>query len=1149
MKRNNNHHLRQRVLTLLFAVVTFGCTDEMRELYLDDDTATGLKLEFQASIDQVNTSRADESGFADGDCFGVFVVNYKDGTPGALTLSSNQVNNVAVRYNADSNTWTPASDIYWLDDRTPADVYGYYPFNNALADVDKYYFEVKRDQSIAAADGDMGSYEASDLLWAKTPAAKPGEKVELHFNHVMAGVKVELQKGSGFDGDEWDKLPKTVTVDNTVRTAKVDLSTGAVTSSGDYDRNIVMNPEGAAWRAVVVPQTVAAGKSIIGVTIDGVTSNLIREGVITYSLGKLHTFTIEVNRKNTTGDFTLSLVNEEIAAWECDQSSHDFESSSYLVVDVPQEGTLKECIAALGADYTTVRNLKVTGRITEEDFCFMRGMPMLRSLNLKSVKIVHVRNWKIWPERDAYSHYVDNKIPNNYSYEPFWTKLSRIVLPDNLEIIGDGSFASLNFSSSVIIPNSVKEIQGSAFYGTKGDFEIVLSDSLELIDGTAFYNTSASIDLKLPSTLKYIGDAAFGWASNVHGTFSLPPDLEFLGETAFNHCGTDLAGDIVIPEKIKVIPDDAFMGMRFKKAVSLTLHEGVTEIGGSAFKDLRFSSPIVFPKGLKSIGSKAFECCTFPGDVRLPSGLLEIGDRAFNYTNIKGRLEIPAGIEMFYGSAFSSTQIEKLIIGDNVEQILGGEAGCCKNCVELRYVEIGKNVSYIAAGAFADCWGIETIVCLAKEPPVLDNSAFSDVDLAHCVVEVPESSVEAYRHAPSWSRFRNITPHRELNISLSEISCLNKGVTRKLILTAEGEWEISESPSWIHVTPDHADNKEEITVKADPLSNGSGYREGRVTFRLKESGYTNYITVRQYDYQYEEDKKIVLQTATGNGKPIPVFIVGEGYGAESIADGSYMRRVSETVDHLFAIEPYKTYRDMFTVSTVISMSPDDGAPDIFSANQSKFSMIFPNIVGEDADKIKKYITVAGQISHDDLSRALIVVLSNYEAFAGSAYHGEYDGCTIACIGISNEIYPYDYRGLVQNVVGGEAFGGLATEAVYHHEFIKGCTCPGCSDLNTYNLMKSRGLFENVSTSGRTDDCPWRKFMFHEKYSRIVDMYEGGFRHLRGVWRSEIESVMSTCIPYYNTVSRYAIYKQIMNCAGLPCSIDDFIANDKIEIPQ
>lgn len=1107
--------------------------------YPPESHLSGQRIEFSAQISQKNITRADEAGFAGGDRMGVFVVNYQNGSSSSLTLSDNQANNVAVSYDAETNKWTSATDIYWLDDSTPADVYGYYPFNNGMGDVNAYPFEVSANQSVAGTDGDMGTYEASDFLWAKASGVAPGTKVNLTFSHRLAGVKVVLQQGEGFADGEWDKLPKLVTVNNTVRSATIDLSTGNATATGSYDQNIVMSPETGCYRAVVIPQTVGADKSHIGITIDGITYNYTHDSAINYSAGRLHTFTLKVDRKEQSGDFTVSLVGTEISDWEVDQSSHDFEYFSYLVVDVPVEGTLKECLSKI-ADYTAVKNLKVTGKLNLDDFNFMgKEMSVLTAVNLKDTKI----------EDDVFPGF------------PQTPTLRRVVLPETIKTITGGSFSGLTLTSTVVIPESVTKIGSSAFFDTKGSFSIVLPHHLEYIGDWAFARTSADIDLgQISSSVKYIGEYAFGYAKNAYGTFSLPANLEYLGKQAFDNCGTDLDGDIEIPYKIKVIPEEAFCWMGFKKPVRLKLHDGVYKIEENAFWEMRFSEPIDFPKGLKAIGSRAFEDCSFTGDVILPDGLSYLGGAAFRGTNVKGTLVVPSGLVVLGGEKgdfissgpFAGTYIEKLIIGDNIEIIT---AHACEWCSSLQYLEIGKNVASIGENAFSGS-PLSTIVCLAKEPPTLGDNAFIPEIYNRCVVEVPEKSVEAYRRASGWKNFKSITPHYELGLSLSEVTCLNKGIARSLMVRTTSAWEVAEKPDWVTVTPDHAGYKEEVSIKVASMPMGAGNREGRVIFRLKDSGYTNYLTVRQYDYAYEEDKDIVLQTASGRGNAIPVLIVGEGYGAEPIVNGDFMKRVSETMEHLFSIEPYKTYRNMFTVSTAVALSPDNGASDIYTSNETKFSLYFPDLDSRDnldsRHNLKQLMSYAKRVSSNitdsNIGNALIIVLSNYNAFNGGSVIDD-TGCSLACVGISNESSPFDNRALVLRYAGGEAFGGLANENITHNDFIKGCPCGFCNALQMYFKMKSRGFFENVTISGKIAESPWRDFMFHPQYSQIVDMYEGGYKHLRGVWRSESQSVMSTYIPYYNTISRYAIYKQIMHRAGLKASLDDFIANDKIEIPQ
>ena len=73
---------------------------------------------------------------------------------------------------------------------------------------------------------------------------------------------------------------------------------------------------------------------------------------------------------------------------------------------------------------------------------------------------------------------------------------------------------------------------------------------------------------------------------------------------------------------------------------------------------------------------------------------------------------------------------------------------------------------------------------------------------------------------------------------------------------------------------------------------------------------------------------------------------------------------------------------------------------------------------------------------------------------------------------------------------------------------------------------------------------WSHLIFDPRYSDIVDMFEGGYMHSRGVFRSEQNSCMNNNIPYYNTISREAIVKRIKRYAGETYTFEDFVSNDK-----
>ena len=72
-------------------------------------------------------------------------------------------------------------------------------------------------------------------------------------------------------------------------------------------------------------------------------------------------------------------------------------------------------------------------------------------------------------------------------------------------------------------------------------------------------------------------------------------------------------------------------------------------------------------------------------------------------------------------------------------------------------------------------------------------------------------------------------------------------------------------------------------------------------------------------------------------------------------------------------------------------------------------------------------------------------------------------------------------------------------------------------------------------------------IFDPQYSSYVEMYEGGFFHERGVYRSEPNSCMNNNIPYYSAISRQAIVERIMEYAGEEFTFEQFKAKDSDEI--
>lgn len=1118
----------RRVIILYLAVVCFiSCSDSLERLSLPSE---GLPIQISGSISQQNLTRANEQGFVTGDRMGIYVVDRVNGEPGVLGASDNRAQNMIYTFDGDSYTWSSPTTIYWRDQQTAVDIYGYYPAVNFISDPKTYNFEVRKDQSTEAGNGDLSGYEQSDLLWGR--AVNVGfttECIIVNYHHIMAGVRVQLEKGEGISDTEWEKLPKQLSIDNTVRSGTVDLSDGSI-APGTGVSPINMAPQsGNSFRAVVIPQTVSAGKQLLSITIDGLTYGYTRETTMDYQSGKLHNFTMTVNKREPTGDYEISVTDDGITPWINDESSHLFSSMQYVIVNCPQYGTLKQCIADAGLDYKTIKNLKVTGELTAEDFSLLRDeMPELRHLNLRDVKVRHIRYYNGWDDYGNHEHdrFHDDELPSGAFARNDYIR--SLVLPSSLKIIGNEAFYGTRglMYSTLEIPDGVTKVETGAFNYT-GDcttVELILPSTIDSIGMRAFSHCGFKCELTLSDNITYIGGGAFDETPNFYGTFHIPSKLKQL-DGVFAGLGSNdsFTGEIEIPQGVDYVSG---LSVSLKNWVEITIPPGVKKIGGGWPARI---SQLNLNDDLESIeGGEVFRWHKLPFQLKLPSALRRVDTYAFDMCGIEGELIIPENCLNIGVGAFSHNGLTKITLPSKLEVI---NREVFQGSHLLTTVTIPKYVNYIGERAFASCDGLQTVICLNPEPPTIEKNSFDGLYFDKVILEVPEQSVELYRHDDNWKRFLNITPHYELAFNVPEIVCLDKGTTRQGILRAEGDWEVSECPSWVTVSPSSGTYKNELTVTVDATTES---REGRIVFRLKDQDYTTYTDVRQvFSADNREDATVILQEAASDGIAIPIFLVGEGYGADDIASGQYLEDMKQQMEHLFSTEPYKSYRNYFTVSTAIACSPEKGLNGL-----TKFS--------NNDNQVLQYAKQHGTSVTDGTA---ILVLCNTEAYGCHTDLWD-NGTSFSWLGKNEDIYPYDQRGDVLHYLGGRGFGKLGPEFVNHFTFMKACTCPGCDMTWQYQWAREKGWWQNVSTTPKMTELPWYPFIFHEKYAQLVDVYEGALNHARSTYRSENLSVMGAVhVYYYNAISRYEIVKRIMQAAGKIITLEQFIASDQIELPE
>ena len=1164
----------------MMVIALCGCTQDVEVIVSQPSVPDGaIAININGSISQEYTTRVDDGGFCDGDQIGLYGVNYtdKNATQGVLVNSGNQVDNARYTYDEKSMTWTSSGSVYYKDAETNIDLYAYYPYSNPLS-VGAYKFEVAQDQS---GENAVDGYGQSDFLWAYAENVTPSSNaIKLRFSHRLACVNVVLNEGSGFDAGEWDALDKGVLVMSTTRTADIDLSTGVATATGEASlEGIVMKDGAEGFRAIVVPQSVDAGKALLDITVDGITRRFKTDAVTNYEAGKQTKYTLKVNKKSPSGEFELELAATEIIDWVADLDTHGGEARQYYVVHCEEPGTLEARIKAAGKDAAKIKNLKVSGKIALSDFEFMRNqMTILSAINLKECEIVGDNcKWYWYGTIDGVSKYVyfttdmptsweeakrlvEERFPNSEISHSSWGANSNYGVGANE--IPDYAFDGKSSLVYFVFPEYVTKIGHSAFYGTLLSGALIIPDDVVEIGDHAFYSTNIT-SLQLPHNLKVLGNNVFDQCYSLSGTLSLPESLESIGDSCFKDCSM-LSGTLTLPHKLKEIPNYCFKNCLMLTG-DLVVPENVTIIGDQVFWDVNFNGTLTLPQGLKEIGEWAFYSCSFQGELFIPSEVKRITDMAFQNCDFSSIVFaenselVSIGKSVFSGNKRLS---ESIVLPEGLMTI-GADA--FMGCSNLPEITIPKSVTTIGNNAFMNCYYLSKITCEAVTPPVCGSGAFDGVAKDNFTLEVPEQSVVKYQTAAGWSDFRRIAAHYDFSISRSLMRALNSEYSRELLLRvpAGQAWSVESCPEWVTVTPSEGVGKTDVVVTISAMedaevgtfetaignnSNGSvnyetnSGRGGEVVFLLNDKDYRSTLKVEQYDCDNYDGEVIVNQTAT-QGDGVNIVFMGDCFDARDIAHGSYLAGINEAIDHYFAIEPYKTYRDHFNVYTIVGVSPDSGMGTVNTIKDAKFGSQYSlEGISPDTQTTFEYAMLAETVNEGNLNESLVVMVENTSDYGGICYMWG-DGSAIAICPMSADAYPFDFRGIVQHEAGGHGFAKLADEYIYHNAFIQTCTCPCCSHLDEFRRGKALGWYRNLSESGDMKSVEWAHLIYHPDYSNIVDMYEGGYFHTRGIYRSEATSCMNNNIPYYSAISRQEMVERIMRYGGLEFDINDFYARD------
>ena len=324
-------------------------------------------------------------------------------------------------------------------------------------------------------------------------------------------------------------------------------------------------------------------------------------------------------------------------------------------------------------------------------------------------------------------------------------------------------------------------------------------------------------------------------------------------------------------------------------------------------------------------------------------------------------------------------------------------------------------------------------------------------------------------------------------------------------------------------------------VSAINLNNGSASYSEVYTF-----------TTGQKKSYFDGEYKIV-KSYTKGVKPSEIIFMGDGYISEDYEEGGqFDADMDEGIEAFFAVEPYKSYREYFTVYKQAAYSKDRGVMQT-DRNIYKNSIFGTNFEGgtrltTNFSKVFEYAIKIPGVDYQKLNNILISLVVNENRYAGTAWSWS-SGMAIAISPVSRSNGWTHFSNIINHEAGGHGFGRLADEYINHY----GVTIP-VSEKEDFKFWEDLGFNANVALTGDKSLVKWRHLIDAPGYDR-VSTFEGAHYYSYGVWRPEISSCMIQNEKYYNAPSREAIVKRIYKTAGLHYTFEAFMEKDIEKAPS
>lgn len=159
--------------------------------------------------------------------------------------------------------------------------------------------------------------------------------------------------------------------------------------------------------------------------------------------------------------------------------------------------------------------------------------------------------------------------------------------------------------------------------------------------------------------------------------------------------GLKLLQNVILPQSVKIIEDNAFKGCSSLSTINL---DQIEEIKANAFSDCANLTGNIKLPNLKSLGKEAFYDCDGISTIDMPI-VTEIGDWAFSGCSKLTSIEIPNCTKLNNNCFSFCSNLSTVILSDDLEYIPEKtfyDTG-------LKSIKLPSKLKSIGEGAFKDC--------------------------------------------------------------------------------------------------------------------------------------------------------------------------------------------------------------------------------------------------------------------------------------------------------------------------------------------------------------------------------------------------------------------------------------------------------------